>query len=130
VETLYRRGEVGSVIAVYAEFLGGIQSRTLREQILPLPPPAILLAGVPPLTEPEPERLLDRMLTRYLRSALYQAAVNGAASEHSARVRAMTAATDNAEEMIVGLRRQYNKARQAAITKEIAEIAGAAEALR
>jgi F-type H+-transporting ATPase subunit gamma len=80
--------------------------------------------------EPEPSVLLDELLPRYSDARIYAALLNAAASEHAARQRAMKAATDNAEELIVGLTRVMNRARQDAITTEIMEIVGGAEALR
>jgi F-type H+-transporting ATPase subunit gamma len=80
--------------------------------------------------EPEPEEILDRLLPRYAEARIYAALLNAAASEHAARQRAMKAATDNAEDLITRLSRVMNRARQDAITTEIMEIVGGAEALR
>ncbi len=79
--------------------------------------------------EPEPEDILGFLLPRYIEGAVLQAMLEAAASEHSARRRAMKAATDNADELIEGLTRVYNQARQAEITTEIMEVIGGAEAL-
>ena len=80
--------------------------------------------------EPSPEAILERLLPRYVEARVFAALLNAAASEHAARQRAMKAATDNADELIVSLRRVMNRARQDAITTEITEIVGGAEALR
>lgn len=80
--------------------------------------------------EPSPEAILDELLPRYVDARMYAALLNAAASEHAARQRAMKAATDNADELIVGLTRVMNRARQDAITTEIMDIVGGAEALR
>ena len=80
--------------------------------------------------EPSPEGILDLLLPRYVDSRVYAALLNAAASEHTARQRAMKAATDNAEELIKNLSIDANKVRQAGITTEIMEIVGGAEALR
>jgi F-type H+-transporting ATPase subunit gamma len=80
--------------------------------------------------EPSPEGILDLLLPRYVDSRIYAAMLNAAASEHTARQRAMKAATDNAEELMTNLTRVMNRARQDAITTEIMEIVGGAEALR
>jgi F-type H+-transporting ATPase subunit gamma len=80
--------------------------------------------------EPRPEVLLDSLLPRYADARMYAALLNAAASEHAARQRAMKAATDNAEELIIALTRVMNRARQDSITTEIMEIVGGAEALR
>ena len=79
--------------------------------------------------EPSPESLLDYIIPKYIESTIYGAMAESAASEQAARRVAMESATDNAEEMIDTLTLNYNRARQAAITQEIAEIVGGAEAL-
>jgi len=80
--------------------------------------------------EPSPEDLLALLVPRYAEAALYQALLEASASEHVARQRAMSAATENADELIKTLRRVMNRARQESITTEIMEIVGGAEALR
>jgi len=80
--------------------------------------------------EPGPGEILERLLPRYVEARIYAALLNAAASEHAARQRAMKAASDNADELIVNLTRVMNRARQDAITTEITEIVGGAEALR
>jgi F-type H+-transporting ATPase subunit gamma len=79
--------------------------------------------------EPDPEALLDALLPKYINTRIYAALIDAAASESAARRRAMKSATDNAEEMIKSLTREMNSARQAAITQEISEIVGGANAL-
>jgi F-type H+-transporting ATPase subunit gamma len=79
--------------------------------------------------EPEPEDILSYLLPRYVEGAVLQGMLEAAASEHAARRRAMKAATDNANELIDNLTREYNQARQAEITTEIMEVTGGAEAL-
>ena len=79
--------------------------------------------------EPEPAAILDDLLPQYVITKVYFALLESAASENAARRRAMTAATDNAEELIKVLTRQANRARQDEITTEIMEIVGGAEAL-
>ncbi len=80
--------------------------------------------------EPEPDELLDRLLPRWLQGELLAALLSASASEYVARQRAMKAATDNADDLITSLTRVMNRARQDAITTEITEIVGGAEALR
>jgi F-type H+-transporting ATPase subunit gamma len=80
--------------------------------------------------EPGPGEILERLLPRYVEARVFAALLNAAASEHAARQRAMKAASDNADELIVSLTRVMNRARQDAITTEITEIVGGAEALR
>ena len=79
--------------------------------------------------EPSASDILDRLLPRYAEARVYAALLNAAASEHAARQRAMKSATDNAEDLIVSLTRTMNRARQDAITTEIMEVVGGAEAL-
>jgi F-type H+-transporting ATPase subunit gamma len=79
--------------------------------------------------EPDPEELLDALLPKYINTRIYAALIDSAASESASRRRAMKSATDNADEMIKTLTRQMNSARQAAITQEISEIVGGANAL-
>jgi F-type H+-transporting ATPase subunit gamma len=80
--------------------------------------------------EPSPASVLSALLPRYVEARLFGAMLEGAASEHASRQRAMKSATDNAEELRIKLTRQMNRARQDAITTEIMEIVGGAEALR
>jgi F-type H+-transporting ATPase subunit gamma len=79
--------------------------------------------------EPNPAEILERLLPRYAEARVYAALLNAAASEHAARQRAMKSATDNAEDLITSLTRTMNRARQDAITTEIMEVVGGAEAL-
>jgi F-type H+-transporting ATPase subunit gamma len=83
-----------------------------------------------PLFEPEPEEIMGRLLPRYLDAQLYHGLVESMASEQGARMVSMKSATENAEEMIASLTLTYNKARQAAITKELLEVTTGADALR
>jgi F-type H+-transporting ATPase subunit gamma len=80
--------------------------------------------------EPEPGAILERLLPRYVEARLFAAMLEGAASKHAAQQRAMKAATDNADDLITTYSRRMNRARQDAITTEIMEIVGGAEALR
>jgi F-type H+-transporting ATPase subunit gamma len=82
------------------------------------------------LYEPDAQAVLDALLPRYIEARVFTAMLESAASEHAARRKAMSAATDNAEELIEDLTQEYNQARQAAITQEIMEIVGGAEALQ
>jgi F-type H+-transporting ATPase subunit gamma len=79
--------------------------------------------------EPDPKAVLDQLLVRYLETLVYQAAADNIASEQSARMVAMKAASDNARNIIDELQLVYNKSRQAAITKELSEIVGGAAAV-
>ena len=79
--------------------------------------------------EPDPDALLDALLPKYINTRIYAALLDSAASESASRRRAMKSATDNADDMITRLTREMNSARQAAITQEISEIVGGANAL-
>lgn len=122
----YASGESDRLVIVYARFLGGMRSEMAAETVLPVPRREGMLEDT--IFEPEPAEMLRGLMVRYLRAQVLGAVMDGSASEHAARVAAMTAATDNAEEMIRDLTLDYNKARQAGITKELTEIVGAAEA--
>ncbi len=104
--------------------------------ILPIQPPqaeAGARDGGPTadyIFEPDPEQILGSLLPRYVDTQVYQAIVESVASEHGARMTSMSSATDNAGKMISSLTLSLNRARQATITKEIAEIVGGAEALK
>jgi len=100
-------------------------------QLLPIQPPAEDAgAGVDFIYEPSREGLLAELLPRHVTTQVWRALLESAASEHGARMSAMESATKNAEEMIAALTLQYNRARQAYVTKELMEIVGGAEALK
>ena len=122
----YEEGEIDRVVLVYAHFAGGARAEVRAEVVVPVRP----REGAPEevIFEPDPGMMLPGLMRRYLRSEMLGAALEASASEHAARASAMTAATDNAEEMIRDLTMDYNKARQAGITKELTELVGAAEA--
>src|SRR5262249_1068517 len=123
----------------YTKFISAGRQEVVTEPLLPLPqveegegaPSAHDADGQPAAYEfePEPEVILEALLPRYAEARIYAALLNAAASEHPARQRAMKAATDNADELIRGLSRVMNRARQEQITTEIMEIVGGAEAL-
>ncbi len=123
---LYVKEQVDEVVVVYARSLGGTRSEMRADRLLPIAPEE----GVAPdiICEPALPGLLKGVMARYLRSQLMVMVEEASASEHAARVAAMTAATDNAEEMIRTLTMEYNKARQAGITRELTEIVGTSEA--
>ena len=126
----YERGELASVDLVFARFESAIATPPTVMRILPVETPE--RAGPRPdyLLEPDATTLLERLLPLYVRNALYRGLVETAAGEHGARRTAMKNATDNAGEILDGLKRTYNRLRQAAITQEIAEIVGGAAALQ
>jgi F-type H+-transporting ATPase subunit gamma len=129
--TPFLQNEVDEVLVVYPhwESVGRQPPTVLR--LLPIAPEeASKASAIPPLFEPSAEGILDRLLPLYGRQLMYSILAEAVASEQLARKMAMKLATDNAEDMVNHLTRQYNKARQAQITKEIAEILGGAEALK
>ena len=123
---MYAAGKMDRLVLVYTRFLGGTRSEVTAETVLPVRSKEGALEEA--IFEPAPEEILRGLMARYLRAQILGAVMQASASEHAQRVGAMTAASDNAEEMIGDLTLQYNKARQAGITKELTEIVGAAEA--
>jgi F-type H+-transporting ATPase subunit gamma len=143
VEPLIEQFEAGRLDAVeiaFAQFQSAVSTPPATVRILPVTPPGTAhgegAAAAEPrvatnyLLRPSADAILERLLPLYVRNQVYRALVETAAAEHGARRAAMKSATDNAGEMIDLLRRTYNRARQAQITQEIAEIVGGAEALR
>jgi F-type H+-transporting ATPase subunit gamma len=135
VRDRFEHGDVDEVILVYTRFLSVGTQRTAVRPFMPLAGVGKERTGKEEASagyefEPDPGEILARLLPRYVEARLYAAMLDAAASEHAARQRAMKSATDNAEELIVKLTRAVNRARQDAITTEIMEIVGGAEALR
>jgi F-type H+-transporting ATPase subunit gamma len=132
----FEDGTYDRVDIVYTQFLSAGTQRVVTRQFLPLDTSSIVSeaeASGPTADyefEPAPELILDRLLPRYAEARLFAALLEGAASFFAAQQRAMKSATDNAEDLIVKLSRQMNRVRQDAITTEIMEIVGGAEALR
>ena len=125
----YTNETVDAVHLVYPRFVSTLTQAPTVVQLLPLQPLEEHGTTLEFIVEPSPEEILNALLPRYVEVQLYQALLETTASEHSARMMAMRNATDNALEIVQSLTLSYNKARQAAITKEITEIATAAEAL-
>jgi len=130
-------GEVDEVELIYTEFISMGTQRVSVRRFLPLEDTATMAeagggdaeASAAFEFEPSPESVLESLLPRYVEARLFGALLDCAASEHANRQRAMKSATDNAEDLITKLSREMNAARQAAITTEIMEIVGGAEAL-
>ncbi|HZP82261.1 MAG TPA: ATP synthase F1 subunit gamma, partial [Chthonomonadaceae bacterium] len=129
---------VDQVFMLYTRFYTPMTQRPTDAQLLPIQPPESE-GGLPTdaqgetedyLFEPAADDLLRALLPRYLEGQVYQALLESLASEHGARMTAMSSATDNAGKMITTLTLQLNRARQAGITREISEIVGGAEALK
>ena len=127
----YVQNRFDRVIIFYTRFINTMKQETVMEQLLPLSGERL---GSPEGTwdyiyEPEAKVVLDQALTRYVEAIILQALSENMASEQSARMVAMKAASDNAGDVIDELTLVYNKARQAAITKELSEIVGGAAAV-
>ena len=122
-------GRLDAVYVVYAEFRSAISTPPKAMKILPVTPPERTGTTRDYLLFPSAEAILTELLPLYVRNSVYRALVETAAGEQGARRTAMKNATDNASDMLNLLRRTYNRARQAQITQEIAEIVGGAAAL-
>ncbi|MEX2393023.1 MAG: ATP synthase F1 subunit gamma, partial [Actinomycetota bacterium] len=129
----FTEGKIGSVNIVFTEFVSILTQTAVVNELLPISTEEI--SGGTELAatfefEPSPEGILDSLLPMYVEVKIYQALLEAAASEHAARRRAMSAATENADELIKLMTREANQVRQSEITSEIADIVGGAEALR
>jgi len=124
---LYLEGEFGRLIVVYMRFISDLSQRLVVEDLLPV---RVEPRAGDMLIEPDLSSLLDQAIPFYVRGRLYSAILETKTSEDAIRRQAMKSATDNAEDLLKGLTRAYNKARQQAITREIADIIGGAEAVR
>lgn len=137
----YERGELREIYVCYTRFINTMQQEPVVEQLLPLKraenevveesAEAVQQStvGWGYIYEPDPQTVIDELLTRYVESLIYQAVVENMASEQSARTVAMKAASDNAKRVIEEFQLIYNKTRQAAITKELSEIVAGAAAV-
>jgi F-type H+-transporting ATPase subunit gamma len=127
----YRDGKIDRLFLVNAQFVNTMTQKPLVQQLLPAQPTkdASLPQHWDYLYEPDAAHILDGLLMRYVESQVYQGAVENVACEMAARMVAMKSASDNAGTLIGDLQLVYNKARQAAITKELAEIVGGAAAV-
>jgi F-type H+-transporting ATPase subunit gamma len=127
--TKFIANELDAVYIVGSQYKSALSSPPTATRILPVTKPATTAAQKDYLLFPSAAAILTELLPAYVRNAVYRALVETVAAEHAARRTAMKNATDNAGEMLNVLRRTYNRARQANITQEIAEIVGGASAL-
>lgn len=134
----YSAGEFDAVYLVYSEFVNVLVQRPVEVKLLPMEPPQGEEGGADEhkgigkpeyIFEPSAEGVLAELIPKYVENTIFQALLESKAGEHSARMTAMDNATKNASEMISKLTLSMNRARQAAITKEISEIVGGAAAL-
>ncbi|MBB5442025.1 MULTISPECIES: F0F1 ATP synthase subunit gamma [Paraburkholderia] len=135
---LYSEGKISAVYLAYTRFVNTMKQEPVIEQLLPLSADQFERTeedGTTPSTqwdyiyEPDAQAVVDELLVRYVEALVYQAVAENMASEQSARMVAMKAASDNAKTVINDLQLVYNKSRQAAITKELSEIVGGAAAV-
>ena len=129
----FTAGETDEVYLLYNEFKSVIQQKVTLEKLLPVEPPTEadpFMAAVDYLYEPSVEAILSSILPKHIEVQVFRSLLESQASEMGARMTAMDSATRNAKEMIEKLTLKFNKQRQAAITKEISEIVGGAEALK
>ncbi|MCL0062762.1 ATP synthase F1 subunit gamma [Peptococcaceae bacterium] len=129
----YTEGEFDSVYLVFSEFINTLTQRPTKQKLLPVEPPEQKQekerVSATYTFEPSAEIVLSELLPKYIEISLYRAILESKAGEQGARMTAMDSATNNAKEMIDKLTLSFNRARQAAITKELAEIVGGAAAL-
>jgi F-type H+-transporting ATPase subunit gamma len=131
VQQMFVSGEVDRVYLIYSQFINPVTQRPTVLPLLPIEPPAgDERTHYDFVFEPSAEELLARLLPRYLLTQVLQALLEASASEHGARMTAMSTASDNAGKMIQELTLTMNRLRQAVITKEIAEVVSGAEALK
>lgn len=128
---LYVNGEVDAVDIIFTEFVSSVTQRATSVRLFPAGfEPTVTAVGAPDVTyEPSTDEVVDAVVSRLVSTQLYQALLESRASEYSMRMIAMKNATDNASDLIDDLTLEMNKARQGAITQELAEISGGVEAL-
>lgn len=129
----YAEGKLSAVYVAYTKFINTMKQESVVEQLLPLSSEKMQAektgASWEYIYEPDAQSVIDELLVRYVESLVYQAVAENMASEQSARMVAMKAATDNAGNVISELKLVYNKTRQAAITTELSEIVAGAAAV-
>ncbi len=132
----YAEGRLDAVYLAYTRFVNTMKQEPVIEQLLPLTADRLAQSAEEKsaysweyIYEPDPRAVIDTLMVRYVEALIYQSVAENMASEQSARMVAMKAASDNAKKLIEELQLVYNKTRQAAITKEISEIVGGAAAV-
>ena len=134
VTDLFNRGEADRVEIIYNEFRSVVSQKPSAERLLPVLDPSGFVEGssepeMDYIYEPDPVSILNVLVPRHLETMVWRAMLESNAAEQGARMTAMDSATRNAKDLVSALQLSFNKARQAAITKEILEIVGGAEAL-
>jgi len=132
----YAEGRLDALLIAYTRFVNTMKQEPVIEQLLPLSAERFAQSEAEKrayawdyIYEPDAQRVIDELMTRYVEAIIYQSVAENMASEQSARMVAMKAASDNAKKIIEELQLIYNKTRQAGITKEISEIVGGAAAI-
>ena len=132
----FNAGQIDAVYLAYTRFINTMKQEPVVEQLLPLTADKLAQSDAEKqayswdyIYEPDAQTVVDELLTRYVEALVYQAVAENMASEQSARMVAMKAASDNAKNVIGELQLVYNKTRQAAITKELSEIVSGAAAV-
>lgn len=132
----YAEGKIDAVYLAYSRFINAMKQEPVIEQLLPLTADKLVQSEEEKrayswdyIYEPDAQRVIDELMTRYVEALIYQAVAENMASEQSARMVAMKSASDNAKKLIDELQLVLNKTRQAGITKEISEIVGGAAAV-
>jgi len=132
----FEKGEIDAIYLCYNRFINTMKQEPVIEQVLPLSANSLeqtsqeaLAYGWDYIYEPDAQTVLDDLLKKYVEALIYQAVSENMASEQSARMVAMKSASDNAKNLIAELQLDYNKTRQAAITKELSEIVSGASAV-
>ncbi len=134
----FEKGEVDAVYLAYTKFINTMKQEPVIEQLLPIPKKNLQAQELDKksgafaweyIYEPSPQAVIELLLSRYIEALVYQALVENMASEQSARMVAMKSASDNAKNVISELQLEYNKTRQASITKELSEIVSGAAAV-
>ena len=131
VREIYEQGQVDRVQTIYADFTSVVRHPVVSEQLLPIPQAELAAAEARDeyIFEPPAPQLLSRLLPRAVDAQVYQILLSTQAAEQAARMIAMSAATDNADELISSLTRQLNRARQEGITAELLDVVGGAQAI-
>lgn len=126
--SLYRSGEIGEVYIIFTKFVSTVKQVVVTEKVLPFALDKEAKRDIFPEFEPEANDLLEGIVSVHLKSQLFNCLLNSKVSEQSARMSAMDSATKNANDLLDNLNLKYNRIRQSAITQEISEIVGGAEA--
>jgi len=126
----FSKGDLDAVDVVFAKFNSAVSTPPTTLRILPIAAPEKRRSAVNYILKPSAAEILEQLLPLYVQNQMYRALVETAAAEHGARRTAMKNATDAGQDMLTILQRTFNRARQAQITQELAEIVGGAEALK